>query len=143
MPPPQVGVAPATEQGPVQVMLQTPEAHTTLEPAPTVWVHEAPVQVTLQLGPQMPVQVEPDSQLKRQFEVIALQTSKPQVCEDGQSHAVPEQTLPQPATNRAKAKGARRRNKDMGDSLSYLARMVSAPGRGYKQGGWNEADRAG
>jgi hypothetical protein len=47
----------ATVHVPSQVMLHLPELHTTFAPAPTVCVHSAPAQVTLQAAPQLPVQV--------------------------------------------------------------------------------------
>jgi len=60
----QVKVAfPRTEQEPVQVMLQVPEVHETLEPAPTAWVHPLPEHETLQLAPQLPEQVASAAQL--------------------------------------------------------------------------------
>jgi hypothetical protein len=89
-PPPQVMLAgPDTLQAPLQVMLQVPETQATLDPVPTLCVQDAPLHVTLQLGPQLPEQVAPDSQLSRQSELV--QGSKLQLVFAGQSHALPEQ----------------------------------------------------
>ena len=76
--PAQVTVAePATVHAPLHVMLQLPPVQTTLDPAPTVCVHEVPEHVTLQFAPQVPVHVAFDSQLNRQPDVLALQVSNP------------------------------------------------------------------
>lgn len=83
----------ATVQAPSQVMSQLPLLHTTLEPVPTVCVHDLPTQVTLQDGPQLPVQVALASQSSRQDAVEALQPSKAQVSPEGQSQLVPAQTV--------------------------------------------------
>jgi hypothetical protein len=60
VPPPQVRFAlPATVQAPWQVMLQVPVVQDTSAPMPTVCVQDAPLHWTLQLGPQVPEQVDP------------------------------------------------------------------------------------
>ena len=91
VPPWHVSVAvPDTVQAPAHVMLHVPAVQATSEPAPTVWVHDVPLHVTLQLGPQVPVHVAPARQLNLQPLVVALHVSKAQE-PLGQSHAVPEQ----------------------------------------------------
>ena len=74
-------------------MLQVPALQTTELPAPTVWVHVVPLQLTLQLAPQLPVQVALEPQLRLQPLVDAVQTSKAQVSLAGQSQEFPEQTV--------------------------------------------------
>lgn len=96
VPPPQVSLSvprAVTLHWPVQVMLQVPAAQTTELPAPTVWVHELPLQLTLQLAPQVPVQVAVEPQLKLQPLVEAVQASKAQLSLAGQSQEVPTQTV--------------------------------------------------
>lgn len=70
---------PATAHAPSQVMLQAPPVQVICEPAPTVCVHDAPEQLTLQFGPHVPVQVAPLAQAKLQPDVVPLQASKPQL----------------------------------------------------------------
>lgn len=85
--------APAAEtlQRPLQVMLHVPAEHATFEPAPTVCVHDAPAQVMLQLGPQVPEQVEPAAQLSAQPAVDAEQASNVHDVFAGQLQLVPAQ----------------------------------------------------
>lgn len=74
-------------------MLHVPEPHTTELPAPTVCVQELPLQLTLQLAPQVPVQLAVEPQLKLQPLVEAVQASKAQLSLAGQSQEVPTQTV--------------------------------------------------
>jgi hypothetical protein len=92
--PMQVTVAPLplTAQPPVQVKLQVPEPHETLEFAPTVMVHEVPSQVTSQLGPQAPVHVEPSAHVYAQLEIVESHGPPVQVEPLSQVHELPEQT---------------------------------------------------
>ena len=78
---------------PVQVMLQVPAPQTTELPAPTLWVQVLPLQLTLQLAPQLPVQVAVGPQLRLQSLVEAVHASNAQVSLAGQVQAVPEQTV--------------------------------------------------
>lgn len=105
VPPPQVNVTlPLTVQEPSQVMLQAPAVQATLEPAPTVCVHDLPPQLTLHAGPQVPVQVAPLPHEKLQLLVVAEQVSKPQVWLLGQVQLPPAQTVAsQPAMVSARA----------------------------------------
>ncbi len=95
VPPPQVRLRVPVEvtlQAPLQVILQVPAEQTTLLPAPTVWVQDLPLQLTLQSAPQVPEQVAVEPQAKLQPLVEAVQASKVQLSAAGQVQAVPEQT---------------------------------------------------
>lgn len=88
----QVNVAePATVQEPLQVMLQVPLVHETLEPAPTLCVQLLPLQLTLQAAPQFPVQVEPALQDRLQLLVELSHSSNEHVEFAGQSQFLPAQ----------------------------------------------------
>jgi hypothetical protein len=82
---------------PLQVMLQVPDEQLTVDPAPTVTVHEVPPHSTLEFAPVLPVQVEPAAQLN---ELIALERSpKSQVALDGQAQLLPAHTLGEQPTS--------------------------------------------
>jgi hypothetical protein len=83
----------ATVHAPTQVMLHVPLSHETLAPAPTVCVHDEPSQATSQLGPHVPEQVEPLSQVRRQPVVDDEHASKLQVLPVVHSQSVPLQIL--------------------------------------------------
>ncbi len=78
----------ATEHDPLQVMLQVPAPHVTLDPAPTVTVQLLPEQTTLLPAPPVPVHVEPEAQLKRAVVLLP----KSHVSFAGQSHESPLHT---------------------------------------------------
>jgi hypothetical protein len=82
-----------TLQVPSQVMLHVPALHPTFDPAPTVCVHEVPVQVTLQAAPQLPEQVAVGPQSRLQPLVEAVQPSNAQVWPVGHAQLVPTQTV--------------------------------------------------
>jgi hypothetical protein len=102
VPPPQVRlhVPPAIHwvvHAPLQVMLQVPDEQLTVDPAPTVTVHEVPPHSTLEFAPVLPVHVEPAAQLN---ELIALERSpKSQVALDGQAQLLPAHTLGEQPTS--------------------------------------------
>ncbi len=87
----------------MHVILQTPDAHATVEPAPTEWVQLAPAHATLQFAPQEPVQVEPALQFRRQPAVLSLHALNPQVWPGGHSQEVPLQNCGAHAVKRAEA----------------------------------------
>ena len=122
VPPPQVRFKVPIEvtlHWPEQVMLQVPAPQTTELPAPTVWVQVLPLQLTLQLAPQLPLHVAVEPQLRLQPLVEAVQASKAQVSLAGQSHEVPAQTVSVHALTRARA--AIRTN------TASLAMSISSP----------------
>jgi hypothetical protein len=61
-----------TLQAPLQVILQVPEAHATVEPEPTINVHDVPAQATVEWEPAFPVQVDPAPHV-----TVALSESSP------------------------------------------------------------------
>lgn len=87
----------ATEQVPLQVMVQVPEVQAMFEPAPAEWLHDLPAQVMLQPVPQVPVQVAPEPHEKLQPAVDALQVSNPHDWSLAQMQLFPVHTVPQPA----------------------------------------------
>jgi hypothetical protein len=86
-----VPLLPSAMQVPLQVTLQSPCTHSTSEPAPAFKVHEVPWQLIRQLAPQLPEQMVPGPQSKRQLAVFASQPSKAQL-PSVQSQLVPAQT---------------------------------------------------
>ncbi len=87
-----VAPLPLTEQAPLQVKLQVPEPHETLEFGPTLRVHDVPSHVTWQESAQLPVQVEPAAQVYAHDEVVESHGPPLQVEPLSHVHELPEQT---------------------------------------------------
>jgi hypothetical protein len=90
----QVTVAPLplTAQPPLQVKLQVPEPHETLEFGPTLMVQEVPSHVTWQESAQLPVQVEPAAQVYAHDDVVESHGPPLQFEPLSHVHELPEHT---------------------------------------------------